>query len=148
MTYVNVSIEILGDPEEIFLFISNPANNSRWQQGMISAEVTSPGPLGVGSTYKQIAKFLGRQIDSNFEIIAFEPGRMIKGTSVKSTFPITFTRIVEPAAREGYARVSAVVEGDASGVYRLFTPILDRLVKRSVEGDYARLKVLLEGETR
>lgn len=148
MTHVEVSIDILGDPEEIFLFISNPANNSQWQQGMISAEVTSSGPLGVGSTYKQVANFLGRQIESNFEIIAYEPGRMIKGTTVDSTFPITFTRLVEPGAQEGYARVSAVVEGDASGVYRLFTPILDRLVKRSVEGDYARLKVLFEGGTR
>lgn len=144
MTNINTTIEIKGDPAEIFAFISDPSNNPKWQGGMVAAEVTSSGPLGVGSTYKQVAKMLGREINSIFEIVAYEPGRLIKGRTVESSFPITFTRIVEPAKRPGYARVQAIVEGDASGFFKLFGPLLDRMVKKSVEGDYTRLKALFE----
>lgn len=41
-------------------------------------------------------------------------------------------------------RVSAVVEGDASGFFRLAAPLLRPLVARSVRGDYARLRRRLE----
>lgn len=45
------------------------------------------------------------------------------------------------------ARVTAVVTGDASGVFRFFTPLLNWMVHRSIQKDYARLKQLLESQT-
>jgi hypothetical protein len=40
--------------------------------------------------------------------------------------------------------VSAIIEGDASGFFKLAEPLLARVVQRSVDGDYANLKHLLE----
>ncbi len=146
MTHITAAIEIQRPAEETFAFISRPENNPRWQQGMVEARVTSSGSWGVGSTYEQVARFLGRRIESSFEIVAFEPGRLIKGTTTAGSFPITFTRIVEPTGAG--CRVTAIVEGDASGFFRLFQSLLDGMVRRSVEGDYRRLKQLLEGQSQ
>jgi len=40
--------------------------------------------------------------------------------------------------------ISANGRGDAGGLFRLMTPLVRALVKRSVAGDYKRLKRLLE----
>ncbi len=36
---------------------------------------TSEPPIGVGSTYDQQARFMGREIVSSFEVVEFVPGR-------------------------------------------------------------------------
>ncbi len=109
---------------------------------MQEARFTSEGPLGVGSTYAQVAKFLGRRIQSTFEVLEYEPERMVKATTTSGSFPITFTRMVEPA--EGGTQVTAIIEGDASGFFKLAEPLLARMVQRSVDADYANLKRILE----
>jgi uncharacterized protein YndB with AHSA1/START domain len=141
---VVASINIRRSPEEVFAYLSNFENNPKWQSGMISARFTSSGPLQVGSTYSQEAKFLGRPVISEFEVVEYVPVKKIKITSTSGTFPITVTRLVEPDG-EGGSQVSAVVEGDASGVYRLAEPMMKLMVQRSVQGDYERLKSVLEG---
>ncbi len=144
MTKVESEIFIHGPAAEIFAFISDPHNNPQWQAGMQSCRVTSDGPLGIGSSYHQIARFMGREIISNFVITAFEPGRLIRGETVESTFPISFTRIVEPHnSREG-SIVKAIVCGDASGFIQLLNPMMNMMVRRSIKADYRRLKELFE----
>ena len=128
--------------EEVFAYISNSENNPRWQGGMKEARFTSHGPLGVGSTYAQMATFLGRRVESTFEVIDYQPNGLIKATSTSGSFPITFTRIVEPV--NSGAQVSAIVEGDATGFFKLAQPLLAKMVQRSVDADYANLKQILE----
>ena len=146
MITVNVAIHINRAPDEVFTFISDFANNPQWQNGMQKCTFTSPPPLGVGSTYEQEAKFLGRPILSTFKVLAYEPGQMVKATTVTSSFPITFTRRVEPDG-EG-SLVTAVIEGDSSGFFRLAEPLMRWMVNRSIQGDYAKLKQVLEANSR
>ena len=144
MTNVNSHIHINRPATEVFEFIANPENNPQWQNGMVSCEITSPEPWGLGSTYAQKAKFMGRDIISQFEITQFEPGRLIRGDTVESSFPISFTRIVEADDSGTGSNVQAIVTGDASGFIKLFTPLMNWMVGRSVRADYKRLKELLE----
>ena len=126
----------------VFSLISDFEKNPTWQSGMQSCVFTTPPPLGVGSRYDQSATFLGRTAVSTFEVVEFIEGRLVKATSIAGSFPVTFTRSVEP---EGAGtRVKAIVQGSASGFFKLATPLLRRLVKRSIDGDYERLKKLVE----
>jgi uncharacterized membrane protein len=142
MIRVETSVHIDRPSDEVFAFISNFENNPQWQSGQIEARFTSDGPLRVGSTYDQVAKFLGRRIISTFEVLEYEPGRRVKASSTSGSFPITFTRMVEPAG-DG-ADVSAVIEGDSSGFFKLAEPLLARMVQRSVDTDYRNLKNIME----
>ena len=144
MIQVTVNIQIDRPPAEVFAYIANFENNPKWQSGMVSARFTSTGPLSSGSTYEQEARFLGRPVFSSFEVIAYEPGQCIKITTVSGSFPITVTRSVQPNGSG--SDVTAVIEGDASGFFRLAEPLLEAFVRRSVEGDYRRLKTLLEAQ--
>ena len=144
MTHVHSTIQINKPAAEVFEFLANPENNPKWQGGMVSCEITSPAPWGLGSTYAQQAKFMGRDIISNFEITAYEPGRLIRGDTVESSFPISFTRIVEPDESGAGSKVQAIVTGDASGFIKLFTPLMNWMVGRSIRADYRKLKEILE----
>ncbi len=142
MIRVTTEIIVNQPPQEVFDFISNFENNPQWQSGMVTARFTSGGPLGLGSTYDQTAKFLGREIKSTFEVVAFEPGRLVKASTTSGSFPITFTRTVEP---EGAGtRVKAIIEGEASGFFKLAESLMAGRVKRSIEEDYKNLKRILE----
>jgi len=146
MIKVETNVVINRPPDVVFAYISNFENNPKWQSGMQEAKFTSEGPLGVGSSYAQVAKFLGRRVESNFEVIDYEPNRLVKATSTAGSFPITFTRVVEPI--EGGTLVTAIIEGDASGFFKLAEPLLARMVQGSVNADYAKLKYILETQAQ
>lgn len=129
--------------EAVFAYVADFENNPRWQSGMRTCTWITEPPIRVGSRYEQEAEMFGRPVRSTFEVTAFEPGRSISIASIESTFPIQVTRSVEPVG-EGRARVTADVGGGPGGLARLLNPLMRRMVKRSVDGDYARLKELLE----
>ena len=134
---IKVTVHIDRDPDEVFSYLADFANNPAWQSGMASCAWTSETRGEVGSTYAQSARFMGKDIETRFVVTARED-RSISIESTKSTFPIQVTRAVD--AHEGGARVVAHVRGQPTGLMKLFTP----LVKISVKKDYQKLKALLE----
>ena len=142
MTRVEVAVTVARPADVAFAWLSNFEKAPLWQSGVVEAHFTSSPPLHIGSTYTQRSKFLGRDILFNFEIIDYEPNRRIEFKAVSGTFPVHIVRWVEPAP-EG-AVVHALIRGDATGLFKLAGPLLDRMTQRQIEGDYARLKQVLE----
>jgi hypothetical protein len=140
---VRVEIEIERSAADVFDFVTDMANNTRWQNGMRSCRWTSEPPIGVGSTYDQVASFLGREIVTSFEVVEHEPPTSMRIVSTKSTFPLDITRTVT-ARGEDTCSVEAIVRGEPTGPMGWFAPIMRPMVARSVNGDYERLKTLLE----
>jgi uncharacterized protein YndB with AHSA1/START domain len=128
---------------EVFDFLANAANNPRWQKGMRSCVWTSSGGLRLGATYRQEARFLGRTLRNDFEVIAYEPGRSVTIRSTGGSFPITVRRSVEPTDPHS-SEARAEISGEPGGFFRLAGPLLRRLAQRSVDADYDRLRGLLE----
>jgi uncharacterized membrane protein len=133
------SIEIDRPADEVFDYIADFENNPKWQGGMRSCSWTSEQTKVVGSTYVQVAAFLGRRIHTHFVVTEYEPGRTISIESTQSTFPIQVTRSVEPLG-DHRCRVTAHVRGQPKGLLKLFSG----MVKNSVRNDYAALKAILE----
>ncbi len=123
---------------EVFAFFSDASNNPLWQDGMKSCEWTSPPPIAVGSTYEQVAEFMGRPVVSVFEVTALDPGTSITIETIESTFPIAVTRTVEDLGG-GTSRVQAHISGGPGGLLKLLGPLTDRLAKKSIESDYDNL---------
>ena len=143
MITVTATVDVNRPASEVFAFLADFANNPRWQGGMRSAHWTSEPPHGVGSTYEQVASFLGKEVRSSFEVEEFAPGASVTIRSTSGSFPIRVTRTVEPLG-EARSRVTAHVAGDPSGFYRVAAPLLGWMVRRSVRRDYRRLRELLE----
>ncbi len=129
---------------DVFDVVADMSRNPEWQKGMKSCVWTSDGPIGIGSTYDQVARFAGKEILTSFEVVEFEAGDRIRIKSTKSTFPLDITREVH-SINDGSSRVVATVAGEPGGLMKLLRPITKLMVTRSVRGDYARLKSQLEG---
>lgn len=146
MVDIRSHVDIAAAPDAVFGYIADFSHNPEWQAGMKEARWTSEPPLRVGSTYDQIASFMGKTIESHFEVTALEPGRSISIETRGGTFPIQVTRAVEPTEDGAACRVTAHVRGGPTGVMRLMGPLMRWMVKRSVDKDYKTLKARLESE--
>lgn len=138
-----MQIEIERSAADVFAFVTDMANNTTWQNGMRSCRWTSEPPIGVGSTYDQVASFLGREIVTSFEVAEHDPPTMMRIVSTKSTFPLDITRTVTPRGDDACS-VEALVRGEPTGPMGWVAPLMRPMVARSVNGDYRRLKTLLE----
>jgi uncharacterized membrane protein len=144
MKPVTVRVDIDRPASEVFAFLEEVENNTRWLRGMESCTWTTAPPVRVGSRYEQRARFLGREIRTSFEVTAHQPGRLVTIRSREgSSFPLTVTRLVEPLDA-GRCRVTETVDSDPRGFYRIAQPLLRELVRRNIQRDYRRLKALLE----
>jgi hypothetical protein len=144
--HTTTSVDIDCPAADAFAVVSDFSRNPEWQQGMVACRWTSEGGLALGATYEQEARFLGKAILTTFEVTELDPGRSVSIASVVSTFPIRVTRSVQPLG-EGRCRVTADVSGDPPWYLRM-VPFMGVMMKRSIQGDYERLKAMLEDETR
>jgi len=62
------SIMINRPQQEVFDFVTNLSNDSKWQSGIVSVERTSDGPIGAGSTWVYKLKFLGREMEAEIKL--------------------------------------------------------------------------------
>jgi hypothetical protein len=127
-------------------WLEDAERNPRWLANMRSCAWTTPPPIGVGSRYEQVARFLGKDVRTAFEVTALEPGRLITISSLPgSSFPLTITRQVEPLG-ESRCRVTEIAGGDPGGFFRVAEAPMRVLVRRNIARAYLRLKRLLESE--
>lgn len=136
--------EISRPASEVFGFFSDASNNPKWQKGMVSCEWITPPPIGVGSEYRQRARFLVRDVVSTFAVTDYDPGHLIRIETIESTFPIEVRRTVEPIDDVSCRVTAEISGGPQGGLLKLLEPIVGRLAQRSVDADYDRLVQLLE----
>jgi uncharacterized membrane protein len=61
---------------KVFEYVTNFENNAQWQTGIVTSEVTSAEPIGRGSTYSCVNRFLGLLFESEGIIAEFKPNRI------------------------------------------------------------------------
>jgi carbon monoxide dehydrogenase subunit G len=65
-------------PETVFAFLAQPERLPEWTPGVLSVILTSPGPVGVGSTTQTQVEEFGMRQTLNGRCIAFEaPKRLV-----------------------------------------------------------------------
>lgn len=144
MKPVIVELDINQPCAVVWEYMENAEHNPEWLENMQTAQWTTEPPIRVGSRYEQVARFLGKEVRTNFEVTKLDAGRRITISSLPgSSFPITITRTVEPID-DHRCRVRETAEGDAGGFYRLADPVMRPLVRRNITRAYRRLKHLLE----
>jgi hypothetical protein len=85
---------------------------------------------------------MGRKVEYVNEVVGLEPGRMLDMRSVKAPFPMHITYTFDD--RDGGTTVRNHVRG-GGGLFSLGSPLFAPLVRRSVQRDLERLRVVLEG---
>ncbi|HYY80516.1 MAG TPA: SRPBCC family protein [Actinomycetes bacterium] len=116
------SVVINRPVEQVFAFISDLENDPPWS-GAAEMRRTSPGPVGVGTTFQQRDRLLGRRLELTLRVVGYEPDRKVTVSTTSRRLSFSGTRMVEPVG-QGVTRVTFVGGGRAGGLGRPAEPLL------------------------
>ena len=130
--------------EEVFAFVTNRENDAQWAPVVTETRKTSEGPLGVGTTYEQAGRFLGRNVEMHFEVTEYEPNRKI-GQRLMSQGQLVATSVCSVEAVSGGTRLTITGEAQTSGFFWLLPDSIMLFPAQRIMGVALRnLKELLE----
>jgi carbon monoxide dehydrogenase subunit G len=137
-----VSVLIARPLDEVFAFVEDARNRPRWDDSVISEELTSPEPITVGTTVRTRLKSMGREYEYTWEVVEHDsPNRM---TIESTSGPFQTTLAYQLAERDGATRVDFSVTGRPGGLLRLFQPLIARTTQANLNRAFPRLKQVLE----
>jgi uncharacterized protein YndB with AHSA1/START domain len=143
MRQVDASQQLPATPERTFEFVSDLANLPRWQTGIVSAELTSPLPVGIGSTAHVVRELMGQRIAVDLRVTAYEPGRRLGLSSAASGIGIEAVLELEPAASGTLARFTMDIKAQ-----NVFMKPMEGMVAGAASSDLAtsldRLRTALQ----
>ena len=144
MRRVEAGITIAAPPAEVFAFVADLANLPRWQTGIVSAEPTSPDPVGVGSTARVVREMAGQSLTVDLAITEFEPGRRLALASQASGVSVTATLEMDPVDGGTVARSGIEIKAGS-----VFMAPLEGMIANAAAGELAsgleRLRDAVEG---
>src|SRR4051812_10637112 len=139
----SVAVVIACSPDEVFAFVSDARNRPSWDDSVESEELTSPEPIGVGSTVRTRLRSMGREYEIDWEIVEHEPPSRQRIESTSG--PFSTTLVYDLAGDGGGTSGRFSGTGRPAGLMRLMQPLIAGTSQRNIDRAFARLKLVLEG---
>ena len=128
--------------KDVFAFVANPTNMSKWNSVVLSLEQVTPGEVGVGTKFKSTGELMGRRIEGEMQIIAYEPdtkcGFQVNAGPMQVNMTLTFKTVGTGT------KISLNAQGNPAGFFKIAEGMLAGRVKSMMEENLARLKSVLE----
>ena len=128
MAHYDTTIESTLPAPEAFAYMADFANAREWDPSVSTAAPLGNGPVGLGSAFDLVARFAGRDVPLRYEIVSYEPPRVVVLEARRPGFVSRDTITVE-SAQDG-----SVVHYDATlafhGLGRLLDPVMQRIFDR------------------
>ncbi|NIS83498.1 MAG: hypothetical protein GTO14_25620 [Anaerolineales bacterium] len=144
MIKIEHSVVINRPVEEVFAFLEDSQNDPKWQAGVLEVEQTSEGAIEVGTTFREVRKFLGRRLESTYEISEYELNKKFAFKATSGPIPYSISTTFEPAA--GGTKVSVLGEAEVGGFFKLGEAVVSRTFANALEADFDSLKAIMEAE--
>ena len=114
--------------EEAFAYLSDFATTAEWDPGVVEAERLTAGPLGEGSEFRVVARFMGRKVPLTYVVTEYEaPTRIVlrgESSTVVSLDEVTVSHADDGALVTYDARLTL------KGPLRVADPLLGLVFKR------------------
>ena len=143
---INLDLGALIDKpiKDVFAFVANPNNMSKWNSAVVSLEQITPGAVGVGTKFKSVGEMMGRRMEGEMQITAYEPdtqcGFQVNAGPMQINLTLTFKTVGTGT------KISLNVQGNPAGVFKLAEGVMTGRVKSMMEENLSRLKTQLEKE--
>lgn len=143
MIKVQHSVVINRPVAEVFAFVTDPANETKWQEGVVSASTTSAGAMGVGSEVVETRKFMGRDMVSKMKVSAYEANKKFVFKVADGPVPFEMNQTYE--SNGDGTKISVVIEGEPGGFFKLAEGMVRKQLETQMAADFERAKKVLEG---
>jgi uncharacterized membrane protein len=136
------SILIACPLEHAFAFVTQVENDLQWQAEIREVKLTSPLPVQVGATFREVRHTLGVTFAWDMRVTEFIKNQRICIESVNGYAPYWGCRTFESI--EDKTRITETSEVKLARWMKPFEGMIATLALRSVAAAYGQLRVLLE----
>jgi uncharacterized protein YndB with AHSA1/START domain len=145
MEIIEGSIVIKRPVDKVFAYATDFKHMPEWQSTMSNIEQTSPGPMGVGATFRWVSHTMGLRMRTNAEIVEYEPNKIISfdmkwGSMTGKTY-FLFESV------EGGTKFTERNDLNFSGFYKLFSPLSVNSLRKVTKVIVNNLKNICESQT-
>jgi uncharacterized membrane protein len=126
-------------------YAADPDNAPDWYANIDTVEWQTERPLRVGSVVGFAAKFLGRRLVYNYELVELEPGERLVMRTQQGPFPME-TTYTWAAAGNSRTHMTLRNRGTPSGFSAVASLFMVPAMRRANRGDLDRLKSILEAD--
>lgn len=127
--------------KQVFDFVTNPRNNTRWQTDILELEITSEGRFELGSTYRCVNRFMGQRIETEGVITDYVPDRVcayrITSGAVTGESNFYFEAV------NGATKFTATANLDLR-FFKFGQVLVKRKIYKQLKNDMLQLKKILE----
>jgi hypothetical protein len=142
MTRIEESVEINVTADKAFAFTTDASKWNMWQSTIPEAEQTSPGPVGVGTTFRGTARMMGRSMKWTSIATEYDPDKRFGKNITSDSLFIQQHNTYHPV--KGGIRFTLAYDMKVSGFLRLLSPLLVRSMRKELKKSLGNLKQVLE----
>ena len=141
---INLDLGTLIDKpvKDVFAFVANPNNMSKWNSAVVSLEQITPGAVAVGTKFKSVGELMGRRVEGEMQVTAYEPdtkcGFQVNAGPMQVNLTLTFKTVGTGT------KIGLNAQGNPAGFFKLAESLMVGRVKSLMEENLARLKSVLE----
>ena len=139
MQRVERTATIGSPPAELFAYLADLDNLDEWMAGIVRAEVTSPGELGVGSTAHVVRALGTQQVEAALTVAEYDPPRHLVITSEVAAVRVAASLDLEPAAEEA-TDLRFAMEIRGSMLTRFMEPMIAGAAGGEIDATLERLR--------
>lgn len=141
-----VSTEIEAPIERVWEFVDRPENELLWQSSAAERSVLTEGPIEKGTRIRQVDRFLGVRMESEFEVVEHHPYYRADRT-VSGPLHLEASWRLEPIESGTLFTMELEAAEGFGGMFgKLAEPVVLRIARRDFEANLAKLKDLIEAE--
>lgn len=140
MIRIELTVEISRPADEVFDALTDLGRLPEWQESCVSSE--ADGELVEGTRIRERRRVMGRAIENELEVVAFERPQRLALEARKG--PVPFGVDHRLAENDGMTVVYVTAEARPGAFMKLAQPMLARQAEHELRADFERLKDLLE----
>jgi uncharacterized protein YndB with AHSA1/START domain len=143
MAKVEVSVTIGRPLADVYRVLTTPELTRRWSSNAVEEQMTTPGPIRIGSRRTATVKrFGGGTTHNEIEVTELVPEQRIAVRSVKA--PVPFNSAWTFAPVDDGTRVDWRWDFEMKGWLRPLDPLMGPIFGRTFRRDLDRLKSMME----
>jgi carbon monoxide dehydrogenase subunit G len=137
---IELTVEIACPPEKVFAALTDLERLPEWQSSAVSSK--PDGPLAVGTRVREQRSMMGREIDNELEVTAYDPPLRFALEGRSGPVPLSVDHELVEDGGKTALRVQAQAEPGA--LFKLAEPMIKRAAEQELRADFERLKGRLE----
>ena len=140
---VRTEVDIARPVDVVATYAADPDNAPEWYANIESVEWKTERSLRSGAIVGFVARFLGRRLAYDYELVEHVPGERLLMRTAQGPFAMETTYTWTPTAAGG-THMTLRNRGEPAGFSKLMAPFMAPAMRRANRKDLAALKAIME----